>query len=191
MEGGNESVNKGAPVYVDGPRRRPENKIGMKQIFWIIVIVVLVVAGAVWYMNWSSSRAIGGGQVYLHDHPTEVVKPDPNTHSSGPESVDQTPASTNQAPIPATPEQSGAQSSAQPAPQNPTQSNEVVPPAGDTISRNPPTGMIFAGTGRYQLYRQGDLTWRLNTDTGQACVLFATDEEWRKAKVYQHGCGRS
>jgi hypothetical protein len=51
--------------------------------------------------------------------------------------------------------------------------------------------MIFAGSGKYQLYRQGDLTWRLNTDTGEACVLFATYAQWRQQRVYQHGCGAS
>jgi hypothetical protein len=49
--------------------------------------------------------------------------------------------------------------------------------------------MIFAGTGKYQLYRQGDLTWRLNTDTDKACILFATNAEWRKPKVFEHGRG--
>jgi len=69
----------------------------------------------------------------------------------------------------------------------------VIPaPAGDSIAPNPPNGVIFGGAGNYQLYRQGALTWRLNTDTGETCVLFATDEEWRKPKVYKAGCrGRS
>ena len=62
-------------------------------------------------------------------------------------------------------------------------------PASDTISPNPPNGMVFSGTGKYQLYRQGNLTWRLNTDTGQSCILFATDAEWKKPKVYRAGCG--
>ena len=61
-------------------------------------------------------------------------------------------------------------------------------PATDTISPNPPNGMVFSGTGHFQLYRQGNLTWRLDTDTGQSCVLFATDEEWRKPKVFHAGC---
>ena len=49
--------------------------------------------------------------------------------------------------------------------------------------------MVFAGSGKYQLYRQGDITWRVNTDTGDACILFATDAQWRKPQVYSHGCG--
>ena len=50
------------------------------------------------------------------------------------------------------------------------------------------TGMVFAGKGRYQLYRQGKITWRLNTDSGEACILFATEEEWHKQRVYENGC---
>jgi len=55
---------------------------------------------------------------------------------------------------------------------------------------NGPNGAtVFNGKGRYQLYRQGKITWRLDTDTGHACILLATEEEWRKPRVYQHGCG--
>jgi cytoskeletal protein RodZ len=68
-------------------------------------------------------------------------------------------------------------------------SDALAVPAADSITRNPPNGMIFAGTGKYQLYRQGDITWRLDTDSGEACILFATDSEWSKQKVYSHGCG--
>ena len=65
----------------------------------------------------------------------------------------------------------------------------AAPPSADSNPRNPPNGMIFAGRGKYQLYRQGDITWRLNTDTGQACILFATDAEWGQPRVFQQGCG--
>ena len=61
-------------------------------------------------------------------------------------------------------------------------------PATDSIAPNPPNGQIFAGTGHFQVYRQGNLTWRLNTDNGTSCILFATLEEWRKELVYSHGC---
>ena len=61
-------------------------------------------------------------------------------------------------------------------------------PAGQTISRNPPNGIVTAGSGKFELYRQGDLTFRLNTDTGDACVLLATQAEWSKNIVYSHGC---
>ncbi|HEY0307228.1 MAG TPA: hypothetical protein VGB94_03650 [Acidobacteriaceae bacterium] len=62
-------------------------------------------------------------------------------------------------------------------------------PTSDSIAPNPPDNMKFAGTGRYQLYRQGNLTWRLDTDSGLTCILFATDEEWRKPRVASQGCG--
>jgi hypothetical protein len=65
-----------------------------------------------------------------------------------------------------------------------------VPTGGDTIAPNPPNGEVFAGKGKYQLYRQGNITWRLDTDTGKTCIIFATDEEWKKPKVLRAGCGR-
>lgn len=74
------------------------------------------------------------------------------------------------------------------APTTPVTTTYAVP-ATDTIPANPTNGMVFAGTGRYQLYRQGSITWRLDTDSGHTCIVFATDEEWRKARVYSHGCG--
>ena len=64
----------------------------------------------------------------------------------------------------------------------------VAAPSTDTIQPNPPNGMTFGGSGHYQLYRQGNLTWRLNTDTGESCVVFATEEEWRKPQVFRSGC---
>ncbi len=64
----------------------------------------------------------------------------------------------------------------------------VTAPATDTIQPNPPNGMTFGGSGHYQLYRQGNLTWRLNTDTGESCIVFATEEEWRKPQVFRAGC---
>jgi len=75
-----------------------------------------------------------------------------------------------------------------------TQGSQAAPataPSEDTISPNPPNGMVFAGSGRYQLYRQGNITWRLDTNTGRSCIIFATDEEWRKPRVYRAGCGKS
>ena len=63
--------------------------------------------------------------------------------------------------------------------------------ATDSIAPDPPNGMAFTGSGRFQVYRQGNLTWRVNTDNGSACILFATNEEWRKPVVYSHGCGTS
>jgi hypothetical protein len=73
---------------------------------------------------------------------------------------------------------------AQPAP---AQTN-VSAPTSDSIAPNPANGATFAGFGKFQVYRQGNLTWRLDTETGRSCVLFATMEEWKKPIVYTHGC---
>ena len=62
-------------------------------------------------------------------------------------------------------------------------------PLPDTLPSQPPEGGKFGAGGKYQLYRQGDITWRLNVDTGESCILLATDEEWHKERVYRSGCG--
>ncbi len=63
-------------------------------------------------------------------------------------------------------------------------------PVADTLSPNAPNGMAFGGKGTYQWYRQGNLTWRLDTVSGRSCIVYATMEEWRKQVVMSHGCGR-
>ncbi len=64
----------------------------------------------------------------------------------------------------------------------------MAAPATDSIAPNPPNGAAFAGTGKFQVYRQGNLTWRVDTETGHTCILFATMEEWQRPIVYTHGC---
>jgi len=64
----------------------------------------------------------------------------------------------------------------------------MAAPASDSIGPNPSNGVAFAGTGKFQVYRQGNLTWRVNTESGESCILFATEEEWRRQIVYSHGC---
>jgi len=70
-----------------------------------------------------------------------------------------------------------------------------APPAGypstDSQSPSAANGMRFAGSGSYLVYRQGDITYRLDTQTGRSCVIYATMEEWRKPIVMSHGCGRT
>jgi hypothetical protein len=63
-------------------------------------------------------------------------------------------------------------------------------PATDSVPPNPTNGARFTGSGAYQWYRQGNLTWRVDTVSGGSCIAFATLEEWRKQIVYSHGCGR-
>jgi hypothetical protein len=151
----------------------------MKQIFWILMIVVVVIFGAVWLSHRSKSRALNSGEVVVRKQAPDKTKP----QTPQPASANQ-PA---QASGPSAPNPAGTPPSLQAA--APSAGAALTPPSSDSIPRNPPNGVAFAGSGRYQLYRQGDITWRLNTDTGSACILFATNAQWRKSVVYSHGCG--
>jgi hypothetical protein len=77
-----------------------------------------------------------------------------------------------------------------PAPAYPSAA-PVGMPMTDSQSANAPNGMRFGGTGNYQWYRQGNLTWRIDTVSGRSCIIYATMEEWHKQIVYSHGCGRN
>jgi hypothetical protein len=143
----------------------------MKRIFLALVLLAAVILGASWYVHRARIRALYSGDVFVREQSGGNPVPLPP------------PASSPSQPAPSNP------AAASPGAANPSApaSAPSVPPS-DTIARNPPNGMTFAGSGKYQLYRQGDITWRLNTDTGWACVLFATDAQWRKTRVYQQGC---
>jgi hypothetical protein len=130
----------------------------MKRIYLIVGVLVLI-CGAAWYGLRSRVRPAGSGNATTSPQPTDQTRPPASETASADEPADTNPSVA-----------------------------QLAPSSGDTISRNPQNGMVFAGSGKYQLYRQGDITWRLNTDTGWACVLFATDEQWAKARVFDHGC---
>jgi hypothetical protein len=141
------------------------------------------------YRHWSENRAMATGDVFAD--PTDrsaATVPAPAQPAPPSQPIVFPPAKANVATSSTTQTASVQTSgSAKPAASSPP----AVGPATDTIKPNPPNGMVFAGSGRFQVYRQGDLTWRLDTDTGQACVLFATNAEWRKPQVYRHGCNSS
>jgi hypothetical protein len=137
----------------------------MKRIFWIILGIIALVLAIAYLKIRSNRRALESGAVHIHDQ-TGATPSDQAGQTAQPSSADSS-------------DQQGLQ----------TGGEAATPPANDSIPRNPPNGMTFAGAGKFQLYRQGDITWRLNTDTGEACILFATDAEWRQPRVYQHGCG--
>jgi hypothetical protein len=42
--------------------------------------------------------------------------------------------------------------------------------------------------GRYQLHQSGYRTWRLDTATGQDCLLLASKEDWKKFDVAIQQC---
>jgi hypothetical protein len=155
----------------------------------LVIVMVLVVALFVYlgYNSYDANRAGLSGDVFPRDSSMSKSRPADGPQTSAP-STGQTvvyPAPAVQT-VPVTPETTQSQNDAQ-IPQGQTTQDGTS--AGDTISPNPPNGMVFAGKGKYQLYRQGNLTWRLNTETGQTCIIFATDEEWKKPKVSRAGCG--
>jgi len=113
--------------------------------------------------------------VYVRDQPSAPPKPLPSSPAE---------PAPNEIATTATPQPPGPA----PAQSQPT-SEPVAPPASDSMPRNPPNGLAFAGSGKFQLYRQGDITWRLNTQSGEACILFATDAQWHLRRVYNAGCG--
>lgn len=69
--------------------------------------------------------------------------------------------------------------------------NMDAPPAADSVSPNPQNDVHFRGAGSFEWYRQGNITWRVDTTTGHSCIIYATMEEWRKQIVLNHGCGRN
>lgn len=147
----------------------------MKRIFGILMIVAVAAFGIAWYIHRAKVRALESGDVYIRDQnggKTRLQAPATAAGNQTAQTEDQTgtqPASNQTA------------ATAQSAP--------LAPPTSDSIHRNPPSGMLFVGTGKYQLYRQGDITWRLDTNTGNACILFATETQWSRSLVYSHGCG--
>lgn len=42
--------------------------------------------------------------------------------------------------------------------------------------------------GRYQMHREGLRTWRLDTATGEICLLLAPEQDWKKAETAAQGC---
>jgi hypothetical protein len=147
----------------------------MNRIFLILALLAAALLGGYWYVHRERIRTLNSGEVFVREQPGGNPAPLPP------------PASAPSQPAPPNPAAAASPSAGNPA--NPSlPAAAASAPASDTIARNPPNGMAFTGSGKYQLYRQGDITWRLNTDTGWACVIFATDAQWRKNRVYQQGC---
>jgi hypothetical protein len=43
-------------------------------------------------------------------------------------------------------------------------------------------------THKYQIYKSGWRTWRLDSVTGATCILLTTDAEWKKPEIAAQGC---
>lgn len=170
-----------------------------KRVIVIVLLLVLALFVYVGYNTYDTKRTGTSGEVYSNGV-ARAAAPDTKAAATDADAVVYPSAAdtqaTTQQPI------GNATTTTQPAAaESPSSTAQVTQsqqqpaagtvPASDTISPNPPNGMTFAGSGRYQLYRQGNITWRLDTETGRSCVIFATDDEWRKPRVYRAGCGKS
>ena len=147
----------------------------MQRIFRLLLVASAILISGVWFIHWSRTRALNSGEVHVRQQPGENTKPGAPATATATDTANQ----------PTQPQEVASNSG---EPSRPQRDTVITLPASQTLSRNPPTGIVAAGSGRFELYRQGDLTFRLNTDTGDACVLLATEAEWRKSIVYDHGC---
>ena len=139
----------------------------IKRIIYVLVLVGVLGLCYLGYNNWRQKRAMATGEVL--SGPSDAASSEPSV------------------PLPSPTSAPSASTSASPQVSRSTQTT----PATDSMTPNPPNGMAYSGAGHFQVYRQGNLTYRINTDSGQTCVLYATNEEWRKPQVYSHGCGNS
>jgi hypothetical protein len=170
----------------------------LKGIAWMLG-VLLVAGGCWWLYNRANGREVPiNGDVFVRSAPPdskETTDAAPQSDDAGNPSRDQTPAAPAAAPAAqaATPAPAETTAPAQTAaPQSASIAKPTAAlPVADTVAPNPPNGMAFTGSGKYQWYRQGNLTWRVDTQSGTSCIAFATDEEWRKPRVLSHGCGNA
>jgi hypothetical protein len=161
----------------------------MQKIFRLLLVAAAIVIFVVWFSHWSKTRGSKGAVHVQNQSPNTTPQP------TAPKSPAASSAATNSAAAAATPEQSTVpQEIASVSPDGPV----MVPqhpgpiteqPTANALSPHPASGFVTPATQKFALYRQGDLTYRLNTQSGQACVLLATDALWQKPLVYQHGCG--
>jgi hypothetical protein len=58
----------------------------------------------------------------------------------------------------------------------------------DELSQLRQDAQIGKSVGRYQIYRSGFRTWRLDTATGRTCILLTTDDDWKKPDITLSSC---
>ncbi len=156
-----------------------------RAIFGVLALVAGVFAYILYntFDSGRSSHAGLGGAVAA-----SVVTPSDNRVQSTPEETPPPPATAGAA----TSERLAAEPAGESGPaasrsRSPS-GEDLSGAAGDSLHANPPNGTAFGGKGPFQLYRQGELTWRLNTETGATCVIFATEAQWRRPEIYRSGC---
>lgn len=160
-----------------------------KRIVAALIVVMVLIASYWAYLRYSAAARLRDGEVNSAD---SSENGDGTVHATP--SRSDTPGTVNTVPV-GTNANTNTQSASLAQLQSPTAaasaSTTGSAPATDSQSPNAPNGMAFAGSGQFQVYRQGNLTWRINTSDGTTCILFATNEEWRKPLVYNHGCPTS
>ena len=170
-----------------------------------VAIVLVCVVGWWYYTTHIANKSnLGSGDVFQSDAtPTKdpldgatdldgkpLAAPTPS-RSDAPGTINTAPvtpgSTTNQPPA-------GAKTTAPPVTTVPAPTTMAATdaslPVSDSQSANNPNGLHFGGSGKFQWYRQGNLTWRVDTASGHSCIDYATMEEWRKPIVSSHGCGR-
>jgi hypothetical protein len=152
-----------------------------RRVLYIVLLLVVGLFLFVGYNSYDTKHGAAGGKVNSKDAPTVVVKTEPVVTTSATE-PDVAPSPS----LPAAP----AEVTTPATPQTTQNGARQAKGGGGGGELKPPSGMMFSGVGRYQLYRQGDITWRLDTETGKTCIVFATDEEWTKPRVYRNGCAK-
>ena len=186
-------------------------------IIAVLVVLLIIGFVFVWNHVHSSGSVFGDGTV-AHDssssndqsamnsgtttdldgnaaHPTPSRSDDPGTINTEPVGSSGSSSTSTSTPTMGTP--MGSTGTTQPNPvsapggltaRQPVLGPGTPPPTSDSIAPNPPDRVAFGGTGKYMWYRQGDLTWRVDSNTGASCIAFATLQQWSRPIVYQNGC---
>jgi hypothetical protein len=179
-----------------------EEKSMLRGILVVLLVVLLVYGGWLLY-NRGASNPTYTGEVITHDNHDRdhmdagAVDIDGRPIESVPTpSRSDEPGMVNGEPAPAVTYapshddgrlQNYAPSQQVPAPgYNPPYHDRI--PDRDTFPAFPPDGVRFGGTGRFSWYREGDITWRVDSASGSTCVAFATLEQWRLPLVSRRGC---
>jgi len=151
-----------------------------KHIIWMVVAAIVGLFLYLGYRTFDADRTLSSGEVRREDSRS-------TESTSSAASIPPTP-STSQPIVDPAPNEPGGSGTVTESQTNGA-SGQTLPP-GDTLSPLPPDGHGFSGSGKYQLYRQGSITYRQNTETGESCVIFAAEGEWAKPLVRQHACTR-
>jgi hypothetical protein len=190
----------------------------VRRIIIIILIVLVICAGYWVWRNHTTGVSFGDGTITATNSSSSsdestmnngvTTDLDGNTVAHPNPSRSDDPGTINTVPVGSTGTQSSTGSTTMGTPMTsatPPQPSPVSAPGGltarapvlgprgpipksDSLSPNAPNGVGFAGTGKYMWYRQGDITYRVNSDTGARCIAFATMQQWSRPIVYQNGC---